>query len=206
MEENQETITLSSLEHYSYCPRQEALIDIEQVWARNIYTVRGDHAHERVDEPMERTENNIRIERALSLWSQKFGLSGRADVVEFHGKIPYPIEYKSGYRRTWRHEAIQVCAQALCLEEMFNVTVPSGAIFYCGSRTRREVIFDEPLRTTTLKMIEAVRVLLRSEQLPPPVNDQRCGHCSLKEACMPEITIIPTRIQTYQKSLFSIEE
>src|SRR5207245_1289984 len=154
--EDIEQVMISALEHYTYCPRQCALIHIEQTFDENIYTLKGHLAHERVDTVTSRTEDNVRVERGLPLWSRRLGLIGRADVVEFHGKTPYPVEYKLGKRREWEYEAIQVCAQAICLEEMLGVPVPCGAIYYCSSRTRREVIFDAFLRTTVEKAAEAV--------------------------------------------------
>src|SRR5215469_16106186 len=105
-------VMISALEHYSYCPRQCALIHIEQTFDESIYTLKGDIAHERVDQVNTHNEADIRIERALPLWSRRLGLVGRADVVEFHNTIPYPVEYKLGKRREWEYEAIQVCAQA----------------------------------------------------------------------------------------------
>lgn len=204
--EDDELVQISALEHFSYCKRQYALIYVEQVFEQNIFTVRGNFAHERTDESIERQEGGMRVERALPLWSQRFGLVGRADTVEFHGDVPYPIEYKVGQKRLWHHEAIQVCAQALCLEEMFGVEVPLGAIYYCASRTRREVIFDQSLRTTTIEMIDAVRALQHSSRLPAAVQDERCEECSLKEACMPGVVKLPTRLRSYRSALFGIEE
>src|SRR2546421_3117248 len=143
-----EPVMISALEHYSYCPRQCALIHIEQVFDENIYTLKGHIAHERVDQAVTRNEEDMRIERALPLRSRRLGLVGRADVVEFHGNVPYPVEYKLGKRREWQYEAIQLGAQALCLEEMSGLAVPQGAIYYCSSRIRREIFFDAHLRET----------------------------------------------------------
>src|SRR5260370_9679809 len=123
-EEELEPVMISALEHYSYCPRQCALIHIEQTFDENIYTLKGHLAHERVDQIMSRTEDDVRVERGLPLWSPRLGLVGRADVVEFHRDVPYPVDYKQGKRREWQYEAIQVCAQAICLEEMFGLPVP----------------------------------------------------------------------------------
>jgi CRISPR-associated exonuclease Cas4 len=129
-EEGAEPVMISALEHYSYCPRQCALIHIEQTFDENIYTLRGHLAHERVDQTTSRNEDAVRVERGLPLWSKHLGLVGRADVVEFYDENPYPVEYKQGQRRDWQFEAIQLCAQALCLEEMFGLAVPKGAIYY----------------------------------------------------------------------------
>ena len=121
-------IMISALEHYSYCPRQYALIHQEQTYDENLYTLRGRAVHKQVDEPEYEVAHSVRVERALSLWSDRLGLIGRADVVEFHGATPYPVEYKHGPRRQKEHDDLQLCAQALCLEEMTGQDVPEGAI------------------------------------------------------------------------------
>lgn len=204
--EDSEPVMISALEHYSYCPRQCALIHIEQTFDENIYTLKGRMAHERVDQAMMRNEDNVRVERGLPLWSQRLGLTGKADVVEFHGTVPYPVEYKLGKQRKWQYEAVQVCAQALCLEEMIGCSVPRGAIYYCSSRVRREIVFDTQLRETVAQVAEAVRTMLKSMVLPPAVNDQRCEKCSLIESCLPSIVAKPGRLQSYRAGLFAIEE
>jgi len=201
-----EPVMISALEHYSYCPRQCALIHIEQTFDENIYTLKGHMAHERVDQAILRNEDDIRVERGLPLWSRQLGLTGKADVVEFHDNVPYPVEYKLGKQRKWQYEAIQVCAQALCLEEMTGCPVPRGAIYYCSSRTRREVEFDTQLRETVAQMAEAVRAMLKSMILPPAVNDQRCEKCSLIESCLPAVVAKPGRWRSYSATLFTTED
>lgn len=177
---------VSALEHYSYCPRQCALIHVEQVFEENLYTLRGRRVHERTDEPDSALEDGVRVERGLPLFSERLGLIGKADVIEFRaGGTPYPVEYKSGSRRQRRHDDIQLCAQAMCLEEMLDVEVPRGAIYYHSSRRRREAIFETGLRSLTEETILAVRGLLIEQRVPPPVADARCKNCSLYDACMP---------------------
>jgi CRISPR-associated exonuclease Cas4 len=205
-EDEQEQVMISALEHYSYCPRQCALIHVEQTYDENIYTLRGTLAHERVDQSTIRHEDDIRVERGLPLWSRRLGLIGRADVVEFHEETPYPVEYKLGKRREWQYEAIQVCAQALCLEEMFGVAVRQGAIYYCGSRFRREITFDDSLRTVVEQTAVAVRTMLHTLNMPPAVNDQRCRHCSLVDSCLPGVVIQPERLRLYRSMLFEVEK
>lgn len=140
-------VPISALEHYAYCPRQCALIHVEQLFEENVYTLRGAALHERVDEVEQLTESGIVLEYALPLWSVHLGLIGRADVVGFlPDGTPYPIEYKSGKRRVKYHDDVQLCAQAMCLEEMFGCPVPRGAIYYHTSRRRREVMFEPSLR------------------------------------------------------------
>ncbi len=198
-----EPIMLSALEHYAYCPRQCALIHIEQTFDENIYTLKGHIVHERVDQAIQRNEDAMRVERALPIWSKRLGLTGRADVVEFHDNIPYPVEYKLGKQRQWQYEAIQVCAQALCLEEMLGCDVPRGAIYYCSSRVRREIVFDTQLRETVTHMVQAVRNMFNSLTMPSAVNDQRCEKCSLVESCLPAVLAAPTRWQSYRAGLFT---
>jgi CRISPR-associated exonuclease Cas4 len=204
--DDSELVMISALEHYSYCPRQCALIHIEQTFDENIYTLKGHMAHERVDQAITRTEDNMRVERGLPLWSRRLGLTGRADVVEFHEGIPYPVEYKLGKRREWQYEAIQLCAQAMCLEEMLNLAVPQGAIYYCSSRVRREITFASSLRETVVRMATEVRRLLQTSIVPPAVNDQRCKNCSLIHSCLPNVVAKPGRWSTYRSLLFTLEE
>lgn len=171
----EELVMISALQHYSYCPRQCALIHVEQVFDENLYTMRGHRVHERAHSQEGEEEDGVRVERGLSLWSRRLGLIGKADVVEFpaHG-APYPVEYKSGPRRDRKHDAIQLCAQAMCLEEMLGCGVPEGAIFHHSSRRRQEVAFDEELRAMTEEAVRGVRQIILSSEVPPPVADARC--------------------------------
>jgi CRISPR-associated exonuclease Cas4 len=203
LNDESEPIMISALEHYAYCPRQCALIHIEQTFDENIYTLKGHMVHERVDQAILRNEDDMRIERALPLWSKRLGLTGRADVVEFHDNVPYPVEYKLGKQRQWQYEAIQVCAQALCLEEMLGCVVPRGAVYYCSSRVRREIVFDEQLQETVTRIAQAVRTMLNSLEMPPAVNDQRCEKCSLVESCLPAVLATPARWKSYRAALFT---
>ena len=182
-------IPISALQHYVYCPRQCALIHVEQVWSENLYTMRGNRAHERVDIPEGMVREGLRVERALPLWSEKLGLVGKADVVEFENGVPYPVEHKVGSKWAKQADEVQLCAQGLCLEEMFGVPVSEGAMFYKASRRRLEVLFTPELRAEVMLVIAAVRQMLKQTQLPPPVADARCPNCSLIETCMPEMPI-----------------
>jgi len=185
-------VMVSALQHYVYCPRQFALIHVEQVFDENIYTLKGRQLHERADQPESETVGDIRIERAMPIWSDRLGVTGKADIVEFHpGGLPYPVEYKRGKSRgRAKHaDAVQLCAQALCLEEMLNVSVPAGAIFYHSSRKRDEVEFTSRLRSMTEQIIKKTRAIITSGSTPLPVNDKRCKDCSLKAACLPEILV-----------------
>jgi CRISPR-associated exonuclease Cas4 len=199
-------VMISALEHYSYCPRQCALIHLEQTFDENIYTVQGHMLHDRVDEEASELRGDVRIERAVPLWSRRLGLVGRADVVEFHAELPFPVEYKAGPRRKWGHDDLQLCAQALCLEEMTGQTVRRGAIYHHGSRRRREVVFDDALRQRVVEAVADIRQMLTAGVLPSAVNDDRCKHCSLIDSCLPSVIGEVGRVQALQASLFHPSE
>jgi CRISPR-associated exonuclease Cas4 len=182
-----EPVLLSMLEHYSYCPRQCALIHIEQVYDENVFTLKGSQGHERVDEPQSGESNGIRFERALPVYSRVLGLTGKADLVEFPEGVPYPVEYKHGGRGGRSHADLQLCGQALCLEEMFKTPVPRGAIYSIKSHKRQEVVLTVTLRDQTHAVIREVHELLRSGSMPAPVDDARCPNCSLIEVCQPKM-------------------
>lgn len=192
---------ISAIEHYSYCARQCALIHVEQTYDENLYTLRGRLSHERVHSGATSSGNDVRVLRAVELWSERYGLRGKADVVEIHGTTPYPIEYKSGPRIA-RHAELQLCAQALCLEEMTGQRVEAGAIYSASIRRRQQVTLDKPLRSATIAAIEAVRTMLREQAVPPPVNDTRCPRCSLRESCLPETLAARNRLRGLQSVLF----
>jgi CRISPR-associated exonuclease Cas4 len=199
-------VVISALEHWSYCPRQCALIHIEQVWDENLYTLRGRRAHEKVDLSGAEMCEGVRVERAVHLWSDRLGLVGKADVVEYHGDDPYPVEYKHGPRRRHAHDDLQLCAQALCLEEMTGRPVPRGAIYHHSSHRRREVILDADLRNAVEEAVRQVRALLHSSRLPPAVNDARCENCSLRESCLPAVVADAARIRAARRALFAVSE
>ena len=194
------------LEHYAYCPRQCALIHVEQSYEENVYTLRGNRDHRRADEPETELRDDGRVERALPLYSEELGLTGRADVVEFHDDAPFPIEYKHGEQRRHDSGRIQLCAQALCLEEMTGRAVSTGALYHTGSNRRQEVTFDPPLRADTREVIGAVRAQLREQRVPPPVNDDRCPPCSLQRVCMPDAVDAEHRQRREADRLFTAEE
>ena len=151
-----EPIMISALEHFSYCPRQCGLIHLEQSFDENIYTMRGRDVHENVDVESSKVAAGVRYERALPIWSRRLNLTGKADLVEFHGEVPFPVEYKSGRHRKGSHEALQLCAQAVCLEEMFGFKVEKGAIYWHASRERLEVLFDSAARARLEEVCAAV--------------------------------------------------
>jgi CRISPR-associated exonuclease Cas4 len=200
-------IAISALQHFSYCPRQCALIHQEQVFADNLYTARGNAVHSQVDLPGGEMHLERRVERALPLVCERLGLSGRADVVEFlPGGTPYPVEYKHGPRRAKEHDDVQLVAQALCLEEMTGLSVPLGAIYHASSHRRREVIITPELRRLVATLTEQVRAMLDSGHLPPPANDARCKACSLIDLCQPALLAEPTRVRAALSRLFIPED
>lgn len=194
-------VPLSALEHYSYCPRQCALIHVEQTYDENLYTIRGQLAHERVHSEEVTGSGGVKTLRGLPLWSERLGLIGKADAIEFRPTGPYPVEYKSG-RPHGQHAAIQLCAQALCLEEMLGLPVTHGAIFYVAVRRRYDVALDDALRAVTLEIIGAVRAQIETQSVPAAPNDARCPNCSLRDSCLPSVVAERRRLAAYQRRLF----
>jgi CRISPR-associated exonuclease Cas4 len=189
--EEDDLIMISALQHYAFCVRQCALIHIEQVWQESGLTVEGRILHERVHEQEGESRAGIRIERGLPLRSLKLGLIGMADLVEFHkiGKgswRPFPVEYKRGKPKPDHCDEVQLCAQALCLEEMMGVEVSQGALFYGKTRHRHEVIFSQEIRKETEETAGKVRELLSAGKTPLPVFEKKCKQCSLLELCLPQ--------------------
>lgn len=203
---DEDRIMISALEHYAYCPRQCALIHVEQTYEENVFTLRGNRAHERVDDPAREKRAGVRIERALPLYSDQLGLVGRADVVEFHGETPYPIEYKHGGKRHHRPARIQLTAQAICLEEMTGRPVPAGALFHTSAHRRQEVKITRPLRAAVEEIVRNVRAMLEAGHVPPPVNDDRCPPCSLRKTCMPDSVARRRRQRWWAGELFRVSD
>ncbi len=172
------------------CPRQCALVHLEQVWEDNLFTAEGRLLHERVHAGGSEKRGDVRRVFDLPFRSLRLGVAGKADVVEFHrlpdgSWQPYPVEYKRGRRKTEDWDRVQLCAQALCLEEMLGVTVPEGALFY-GKEQRREVIrIGVALREKTEKVAEAVHRLVAQGLTPLPQYAPKCVNCSLLEVCLP---------------------
>lgn len=181
-------VPISALQHFAYCPRQCALIHVEQVWTENVYTLRGRRAHERVHDPGGALRDGTRTERALPVFSDRLGLVGVADVVEFlPDGTPFPVEHKVGSRKARLADEVQLAAQAVCLEEMTGRAVPAGALYYARTRRRRDVAVSPDLRAAVERITAEVRAMLRAAALPPPVADARCPTCSLVETCMPGV-------------------
>lgn len=179
-------VPVSALQHYLFCPRQCALIHVEHIWNEDAATMQGRLMHERVDSGSPGRRAGVRTVRGLTLRSLSLGLSGKADAVEFHGETPYPVEYKRGRPKTHRADEVQLCAQALCLEEMFGVNVPEGALFYGQTRKRLVVQFDEELCALVRETAVACRLMLAEGRTPGPVRKPACKRCSLADECMPD--------------------
>ena len=207
MSETADPIMLTALQHWSYCPRQCALIHLEQAFDENVHTMRGNAAHARVDEQGFETFEGVRSERALPVWSDRLGLVGKCDVVEFHpdGHI-YPVEYKHGRKKLQVHDDLQLAAQAMCLEEMLGKPVLKGAIFHHTSRRRREVAITPELRQQVAETVAAIHAMLASGKLPPPVNDARCKECSLIDICQPQAIAPSSAHKLIEQHLFEPED
>ncbi len=185
-------VMISALQHFLFCPRQCALIHIEQVWAENRLTAEGRILHERVHTSGRESRRALRIEYDVPIRSLRLGLIGRADIVEFYrqdngGWLPLPVEYKRGRPKKDDTDRVQLCAQALCLEEMLDCAVPAGALYYGEKRRRFEVAFDQPLREAVEQTAQEVHALLVAGATPPPRYDARCASCSLLDLCLPTV-------------------
>lgn len=187
----EDLIQLSALQHMVFCPRQCALIHIEQVWAENLQTAEGRIMHERVHEENRESRGNLRVEYGVPLRSLRLGLISKADIVEFHRRPddtwqPFPVEYKRGKPKADDCDKVQLCAQALCLEEMLNTHISRGALFYGKTRRRLDVSFDDNLRQKTQETARNVRALMESGRTPAPVYTKKCESCSLVTQCLPK--------------------
>lgn len=217
MFDEDDLLPISALQHFVFCPRRCALVHIEQVWMENQLTVEGDLIHERVDELGRESRVTLVVTHGLAIRSLRHGITGKVDVVEFRltadaqegctlaGKeghwTPYPIEYKRGSPRRGFGDDIQVCAQALCLEEMLGGSVPAGAIYYASTRKRREIAFESPLRTQTATAISGLRSLIAAGVTPAPVYEKKCDTCSLIDLCQPKLPVSGDYVTRYLQGL-----
>ncbi len=185
------TLPISGLNHLIYCERRAALVHIEHLWQENLFTSEGKVLHEKVDEGRGESRPGVRITRSLQLRSESLGLHGVADVVELHrrpdgGWQPFPVEYKRGKPKAHDADLVQLCAQAICLEECFATPVPEGALFYGQTRRRLDVVFDEGLRELTRRTAARLHELIDGGVTPRAVREKKCEACSLLEICLPE--------------------
>lgn len=209
-----EWVPISALAHYDFCPRRVALINSENIWTDNQWTVEGKILHEKTDQENHKTAHGIRFVRSLRISSANAGLYGIADVVEFKqtngdefednrnmfnsegvplsvcsGKwFPVPIEFKRGKTRSDESYEIQLCAQGLCLEEKYSLSIPFGYIYFGQSGHRNKIMFSDVLRNKTCAVANEVRSLLLSDKTPKAIFSKRCRQCSLVNLCLPEIS------------------
>jgi CRISPR-associated exonuclease Cas4 len=198
----EDLIPLSAVQHVMFCERQCALIHVEQVWDENLFTAEGRIMHERVDERGQESRGDVKIERGLPLRSLRLGLIGKADVVEFQRTEsgtwqPFPIEYKRGKPKPDDCDKVQLCAQAMCLEEMLGLEIPCGALYYGKTRHRMNVTFDRALREETEKAAGKAREMIRKGVTPRAVYTKKCKSCSLLEQCMPRLARKDRSVKTY---------
>src|SRR3989304_5341339 len=181
---------ISALNQYLYCPRRCALIHIEQLWSENLFPAEGRIMHDKADSNKFESRGNVRIDYSVPLRSLRLGLVGKADVVEFrnHGDmwIPFPVEYKRGKPKMDDCDKVQLCAQAICLEEMLNIEIREGALFYGQTRRREDVVFDKTLRMETEDTAKKVHELIESGITPRAEYSKKCKLCSLLNICLPK--------------------
>lgn len=195
-----ELLPISALQHYLFCPRQCALIHVEKVWVENRFTVEGRIMHRRVDSEQRGRRAGADQDLSVPLKSERLGLYGIADVVEMvpgpdGREVPYPVEYKRGSPKILDWDRVQLCAQALCLEEMLGVSVSEGAIFYGKPRRREVVVFDEKIKVLVKETAVKLHKMIAESRTPPAVKDKKCRSCSLAGECMPGVG--NTKVESY---------
>ncbi len=201
-----EPLPLSLLNDYLFCNRRAALKILEGLWGENVHTLIGDLAHGHADLPGYEVAKGVTLLRALPVWSERLGLNGKCDIVERHADgALMPVEYKKSKRRHFDNDDVQLCAQALCLEEMFARPVERGAIFHAASKRRREVEFTPELRERTDTAITQLHALIESGHVPAAIFKPQCEECSLFDICLPQITSLPARVQRAANELMQVE-
>lgn len=201
------SVAISALQHYLFCPRQCALIHLEQVWQENFLTAHGRQLHERVDSGAPESRKGVRFERGITVNAPKLGLHGQLDLLEHHttSSTYLPVEYKRGKPKATNVDKVQLCAQALCLEEMMATQVEVGALWYWQTRKRLEVEIDAALRTQTLALLEQIQNLFRQGRTPQPEYGKHCKACSLYELCQPKL-MQGDRSSAYVSAMFNLDE
>lgn len=200
-----EYLALSLLNDFLFCSRRAALKAVEGWWGENVHTIKGDIAHEHADLPGYEVAKGVKLLRALPVFSERLGLSGKCDIVERHADGTLcPVEYKKGRRRRFENDDAQLCAQALCLEEMFGRPVTHGAIFHAASKRRRELEFTPELRKTTEDAAAELHRLVAAGTVPLAVLKPACEQCSLYRICLPEVTSLPESLAKAAAELFRV--
>ena len=201
--EEREPLPLSLLNDLLYCERRAALKTVEGYRSANEHTNRGDIVHEHADLSGFEVAKGVTLLRALPVWSRRLGLNGKCDIVERRpdGSL-FPVEFKLGKRKKWENDDVQLCAQALCLEEMFSISVSQGAVFHADSKRRRELEFNEDLRARTAEAIQRLHEMIWSSRVPPAEYRDACQECSLFDVCLPKATGIDSRATRLGRQLF----
>ena len=209
--DREEYILISGIQHFAFCPRQWGLIHIEGLWSENYLTAQGRLLHEKVDDPWfnELRKGKI-VSRSMPIRSDTLKMQGVADIVELIEDkegvaVPgraglwaiYPVEYKRGKPKSEDCDRLQLCTQAMCLEEMLKTNIPRGEIFYGQIRRRNEVEFDENLRNDVVRLAEEMHRMLAENELPSGKNEKKCRACSLVEDCHPEWNNLAHRVDSY---------
>ena len=197
---------ISALQHYVYCPRQCGLIHVDDVWHENLFTVRGNILHEKVDTDTYETRGTKKTVRGLRIHSFRLGITGRCDVVEFketkNGEEIMPVEFKSGEPKNDISDKVQLCAQAFCLEEMLDTKITHGSFFYGKIRRRDVVEIDNELRLQTENIIASVREIVSKKIVPSAEYATKCRNCSLQDICQPK-SMNKRKLQQYIKGLYT---
>jgi CRISPR-associated exonuclease Cas4 len=206
-----ELLQLAGLQHILYCKRQCALIHIEQLWEDNYFTAKGIVMHEKVHSDKIERKKGVIIERDIYVKSYRLGLVGKSDVVEFHKTsncitTPFPVEYKSGKVKNDDTDKVQLCAQAMCLEEMMKVDIRVGAIYYGKTRNRLDVEFSKELREKTITLAREFHKLIESGITPKAEYSKKCDNCSFKELCLPEIFNKRKSVKKYLEEIVQTQE
>lgn len=202
-----EYLSLSGIQHLYFCTRQCALIHVENLWTENYFTAHGRVLHENVHNASGESRKNLRIERGLRIASSKLGLFGQTDAVEFHadGKV-LPVEYKRGKPKEDNCDAVQLCAQAICLEEMLGLLIPKGCLFYDSIKKREEIEFTDELREETQVTAEKYHLLIRDGITPPAEYSKRCESCSFFESCFPDTAGAGKSVKKYLERNIFLED
>ncbi len=215
MYDEDELLPLSALQHLMFCERQCALIHVERAWIENQLTVEGTHFHEKVDGGSSESRPDLKILRSVHLHSRELGLIGKADTVELHrdegegdgagfrlvgsevGWIPFPVEHKRGRPKSDQSDSVQLCAQAMCLEEVLGVPVRRGALFYARTKRRQEIEFDRPLRTLVISAAKRLHEIVDQGLTPGASREPKCESCSLLPVCLPRDEKAPRSVSSY---------
>lgn len=222
--EDEEFLLLSGIQHIAFCERQWALIHLEQIWAENVRTIEGKHLHNRADDPFkDESRKTLRIVRSMPVVTQQLGLRGVDDVIEFHACKehiegencrlanregwwrPVPVEYKRGRPKRDDRDAVQLCAQAIALEEMLQVHIPAGFLFYGKTKHRQAVALDASLRKHTFELAKRMHQLALEEITPKAQKGRHCSLCSLKEQCRPNWMLRHRPVKNYLQRMCRVE-